>query len=212
MNNLYVSSSFRKFLHDSDNPVAQFIMRGIYYQGWGYNAHRLMIRTDEVNYLTLRDDGTISYLPKGKEHKLTDDGRWARDGRQNGTAGKIIKKVLKPHAIKLFKEIEFTNFVNQYKAACDAECKQFVIRPNKDIPDVYCMTREHGGAGLNESCMNGDEDYLQMYAHCPHLRILTMINNEGHLAGRALLWNTEDGVLMDRVYVAKDHYYDMFLE
>jgi hypothetical protein len=94
MDNLYVSSSFRKFLHDSDNRVAQFIMRGIYYEGWGYPASRLMIKTDEVNYLTLRDDGTISYLPKGKEHKLTDDGRWARDGRQNGAPQKIIKKLL----------------------------------------------------------------------------------------------------------------------
>jgi len=209
---LQISSSFRKFLHDSDNRVAQFIMRGIYYQGWGYGSHRLMIRSDEVNYLTLRDDGTISYLPKGKEHKITDDGRWARDGRQNGTAGKIIKKILTPRAVKLFKDVEFTSFVNQYKAACDAECKEFVIRPNKDIPEIYCMDREQGHAGLNDSCMNGDEDYLKIYAYCPHLRILTMMNNEGHLAGRALLWTTEDGVLMDRVYVAKEHYYDMFLE
>lgn len=209
---LHVSSSFRKFLHDSDNKVAQFIMRGIYYEGWDYDAHRLMIRTDEVNYLTLRDDGTISYLPKGKEHKVTDDGRWARDGRQNGTAGKIIKKIMTPRAVKLFKDSEFTSFVNQYKAACDAECKEFIIRPNKDIPDIYCMTREDGHAGLNDSCMNGDEDYLEIYAHCPHLRILTMMNNEERLAGRALLWTTEDGVLMDRVYVAKEHYYDMFLE
>lgn len=212
MDNLYVSSSFRRFLSDSDNRVAQFIMRGIYYEGWGYDAHRLMIRTDEVNYLTLRDDGTISYLPKGKEHKVTDDGRWARDGRQNGTAGKIIKKIMTPRAVKLFKDSEFTSFVNQYKAACDAECKEFVIRPNKDIPEIYCMEREQGNAGLNDSCMNGDDNYLEIYAHCPHLRILTMMNKDGELAGRALLWTTEDGVLMDRVYVAKEHYYDMFLE
>jgi hypothetical protein len=209
---LHVSKSFRKFLNDSDNRVAYFLMRAIYYQGWDYKAHRLMIRTDEVNYLTLRDDGTISYLPKGKEHKLTDDGRWARDGRQNGTAGKIIKKIMTPRAVKLFKEAEFTNFVNQYKAACDAECKEFAIHPNIDIPNIYCMNREEGHAGLNDSCMNGDEEYLEIYTKCPHVRILTMMNKEGRLAGRALLWNTEDGVLMDRVYVAKEHYYDMFVE
>jgi len=209
---LQISSSFRKFLHDSDNRVAQFIMRGIYYQGWGYGSHRLMIRSDEVNYLTLRDDGTISYLPKGKEHKITDDGRWARDGRQNGRAATIIKKVLTPRAVKLFKDSEFEQFVNQYKAVCDAECKQFIIRPNRDIPNVYCMNREGGGGTLNDSCMNGDEEYLQIYAHCPHLRILTMINKDGELAGRSLLWTTEDGVLMDRIYVSRDHYYDMFIE
>jgi hypothetical protein len=209
---LHVSNSFRRFLHDSDNRVAQFIMRGIYYQSWDYNAHKYMIRTDEVNYLTLRDDGTISYLPKGKEHKITDDGRWARDGRQNGAPQKIIKKLLTPRAIGLFKETEFMSFVNQYKAACDAEQKTFVIRPNTDIPDVYCMTREGGGGPLNDSCMNGDSDYLEIYAHCPHVRILTLINNCGELAGRALLWSVDNGTIMDRMYVAKDHYYDMFLE
>jgi hypothetical protein len=209
---LNVSNSFRKFLNESDNRVAQFILRAIYYESWDYPVSRLMIRTDEVNYLTLRDDGTISYLPKGKEHKYTDDGRWARDGRQNGSAGKIIKKVMTPNAIKLFKETEFTNFVNQYKAACDAEQKSFVIRPNVDIPDVYCMTRESGGGTLGDSCMNGDIDYLDMYKYCPHVRILTLINNCGELAGRALLWNVSDGVLMDRIYVAKDHYYDLFLD
>ena len=198
---LHVSNSFRTFLHDSDNRIAQFIMRAMYYGSWGYKASRLMIRTDEVNYLTLRSDGTISYLPKGKEHKLTDDGRWARDGRQNGAAGKIIKKILTPNAVKLFKEIEFTNFVNQYKAVCDAENKTFVIRPNVDIPDVYCMKREPGSSSLDGSCMNGDDAYLDVYKYCPHVRILTLINNNGELAGRALLWNVEDGVLMDRVYV-----------
>lgn len=209
---LIVSSSFRKFLHDSDNRVAQFIMRALYYESWEYFAVRLMVKTDEVNYLTLRDDGTISYLPKGKVHQTTDDGRWARDGRQNGRPATIIKKVLTKNALKLFKDSEFEQFVNQYKAVCDAECKQFVIRPNKDIPDVYCMTREQGGGPLNESCMNGDCEYLDIYKYCPHVRILTLINKDGHLAGRALLWTTEDGVIMDRIYVARDHYYDMFLE
>lgn len=212
MDNLYVSSSFRRFLHDSDNRVAQFIMRGIYYQGWGYTSSRFMIKTDEVNYLTLRDDGTISYLPKGKEHKVTDDGRWARDGRQNGAAQKIIKKLLTPRAIGLFKEVEFMSFVNQYKAACDAESKFFSIRKNVDIPDVYCMERESGGGTLSDSCMNGDRDYLDMYAHCPHVQILTLVNNCGELCGRALLWKVDDGTIMDRIYVARDHYYEMFLD
>lgn len=209
---LIVSNSFREFLDNSDNRVAGFLRRALRYQAWDFNSAKLMVKTDEVNYLTLRNDGTISYLPKGKPHVYTDDGRWARDGRQNGRPATIIKKVLTKKALKLFKDKDFDVFVNSYKAVCDAECKTFVIRDNKDIPNVYCMAREGGGGTLNDSCMNGDSDYLDIYRHCPHVRILTLINKDDELAGRALLWTTEDGVIMDRMYVAKDHYYDMFLE
>jgi len=172
-----------------------------------------MITSSEVNYLTLRQDKTISYLPKGKEHVVTEDGRWARDSRQNGRPATIIKKVLTKNALKLFKDSEFEAFVNEYKSECDKEAKTFVIRENKDIPEVYCMRRESGGGTLNDSCMNGDRDYLDLYAHCPRLRILCLMNTSNELAGRALLWTLPDGnTLVDRMYVAQDHYYEMFID
>lgn len=214
---LHVSSSFSRFLDQSDNRLAQFLNRALWYQGSRY-AHRnlwakLMIKDDDVNYLTLRDDKTISYLPKGKEHVVTEDGRWARDSRQNGRPAAIIKKVLTKNALKLFKDSEFEAFVNAYKSECDKEAKTFVIKDNVDIPDVYCMSREYGGGTLGDSCMNGDSDLLDIYKYCPHLRILCLMNNEDKLAGRALLWSLPDGnTLVDRMYVAQDHYYDMFIE
>lgn len=208
---LHVSKSFRDFLYGSGNPIANFLSRAIYYQGRGFEASRLMIRTDEVNYLTLRDDGTMSFLPKNKPHIVNDDGRWQRDGRQNGSAGRVIRKVLTEKASRLFKDADFTQFVNSYKAVCEAEAKTFEVKPNVSIPSVYCMDREYGGT-LGDSCMNGDRDYVEMYRHCPHVSILCLLNKDGELSGRALLWNTEDGTLMDRVYVAKDHYYDLFLD
>ena len=170
-----------------------------------------MITDTQVNYLTLREDGTISYLPKGKDHVLTDDGRWARDNRQNGRPATIIKKVLTPNAVKLFSDKEFESFVNAYKSTCDAEQKHFEICT--DIVEVYCMTRERGGGTLNDSCMNDDRDYLEIYNHVPGLRILCLLNKNNELAGRALLWKLPDGnILCDRMYVAADHYYDMFID
>lgn len=211
---LQVSKSFRRFLRESDSRVANFISRALYYHDCGYYRWCEMMITDkDVNYLTLRDDGTISYLPKGKKHVLNDDGRWARDNRQNGRPAVIIKKVLTKHALKLFKDAEFEAFVNQYKSACDAEHKHFVVKENKDIPDVYCMERERGGGTLDDSCMNGDHDYLSIYKFCPHVKILCLMNVKGQLAGRALLWSLPDGnTLVDRMYVAQDHYYDMFID
>jgi hypothetical protein len=209
---LNLSKSFRDFLRHSDSRIAEFILRAEQYEYWNYHAYRLMITDSEINYLTLRGDGTISYLPKGKPHLLTDDGQWAREGRQNGAAGKTIKKILTKRAQKLFRDSEYESFVNQYKSACDAENKEFVIRPNVDIPDVYCMKRERGGGTLEDSCMNGDKDYLDLYKCCPKLRILTLVNGCGELGGRALVWDIGNGeFLMDRIYVAQDHYYDMFL-
>jgi hypothetical protein len=152
-------------------------------------------------------------LPKGKEHVENEDGRWSRDNRQNGRPATIIKKVLTRNALKLFKDSEFEAFVNEYKSECDKEAKTFVIRENKDIPEVYCMNRESGGGTLNDSCMNGDREYVEMYAYCPNLRILCLMNTENRLAGRALLWTLPDGnTLVDRMYVAQDHYYDMFID
>lgn len=216
MSQLNVSTSFYKFLDDSESRLAQFILRAINYAGTsknGYWYHDLMVTTAEINYLTMRDDGTISYLPKNKEHVVNEDGRWARDGRQNGSASRVIRKVLTKNALKLFKDIDFENFTNQYKSSCDEGQKRFEILPNIEIPNVYNMRREGGGCTLNDSCMNNKGKYMELYKYCPHVRMLCMFNKEDELAGRALLWTLDDGkVLCDRIYVAKDHYYDLFLD
>lgn len=207
------SNSFFEFLRHSDSRIAQFITRAMVYKRWDYKIHRLMITDSEINYLTLRKDGNISYLPKGKPHILTDDGQWSREGRQSGKPGKTIKKILTKKTQSLFTDSEYETFANHYKAACDAENKEFVLRPNVDIPDVYCMKRERGGGTLEDSCMNGDSKYLDIYKYCPHVQILTLVNGCGELCGRALVWNVGGGeVLMDRIYVAKDQYYQLFLD
>jgi hypothetical protein len=214
MKELIVSNSFYDFLMDNDSkPIVRFIKNAINYAYRDYPIWRMMIDTSKINYLTLRDDGSLSFLPAGKEHIVTENGTWSRKSRQAGAPAKVIKKLLTPRAAKLFKDVDFEQFANSYKSACDAETKRFEIWENTKIPNVYCMKREHGGGTLNDSCMNGDSDYLDMYFYCPKLRIIVLLNKDNELCGRALLWQVgEDEYLMDRIYVAKDHYYDMFLE
>jgi hypothetical protein len=211
---LQVSNSFRTFLYENrtQNRIAGFLDRALWYEQINYKAYRLMIRWDQVNYLTLRGDGTISFLPKGKPHVVNDDGRWGRENRQNGRPATVIRKVLTDKALTLFKASELEAFANRYKSACVEAEKTFVIKDNVDIPDVYCMRLEEGHGTLYDSCMNGDRDYLEMYRHVPGLRILCLLNTNGELAGRALLWKLGDDILMDRVYVVKDEYYDLFLD
>ena len=174
-----------------------------------------MITNKEVDYITFRRDGTISYLPAGREHSENDNGDWAREGRQNGRPSKVIKKLFHPRVHKYIKDTDFETFTNMYKAAFTDEGYEFTVKPGGDIAEVYCMDRGEGNASLNGSCMNGDEDYLEIYTNCTSLRIVTL-EKDGYLHGRALLWNLKDGdddiVFMDRVYVAQDYMYDMFID
>lgn len=213
---LRCSTSFWHFLNESDNRIARFILRAHDYSYWASSKWRanLMLRYPlEVNYLTLRNDGTISYLPKGKEHIVNEDGTWSRTGRQNGAPARIIKKLLTPNAIKLFKDSEFESLVNEYKAECDRENKTFEIRDNYSIPDVYCMPLESNNGTLGGSCMNGDRAYLEIYEYCPSVSILILTNGCGELAGRALVWKVDKHTtFMDRIYVCQDHYYGLFLD
>lgn len=210
MSYINYSDSFKEFLLKSDSKVAQVL-----HQMRFKSYDPLMITNKEVDYITFRRDGTISYLPAGREHSENDNGDWAREGRQNGKPSKVIKKLFHPRVHKYIKDTDFETFTNMYKAAFTDEGFEFSIKDSSEIANVYCMGRGEGDASLNGSCMNGDEDYLEIYTNCHSLRIVTL-EKDDLLYGRALLWNlkfnNEDIVLMDRVYVVQDYMYDMFLD
>jgi hypothetical protein len=177
---------------------------------------RQMLNTSEINYLTFRNDGTISYLPNGKELKYNADGDWSREGRQNGKASKVIRKIFLPSTIKanFFKDTDFELFANLYKAKGDESKTTFKIHSHEEIADVYCCEREHKeGSSLTQSCMNDDRGYLEMYTHCKSLELLAMYNGKGELCGRALIWLLQDGrKFMDRIYTTQEHNYQLFLD
>lgn len=172
----------------------------------------VMVTPEQVNYLTFRGDGTVSFLPAGKPHLVNDDGDWKRDGRQNGKPGKVIRKLFAERVQKYFKDADFECFANQYKAEFNEGGYKFALLKNTEIPSVYDMERKPGDGSLNNSCMNGDTDYLDIYRYCKQLQILILKNTDGELCGRALIWQiSEDITLMDRVYVTDDFMYDKFL-
>ena len=207
MKKLYVSQSFLNFIRTSDSKVAQILSK-LYTKP--YNS--LLLTTEEINYLTFRKDGTISYLPEGKELKYNDSGDWGMEGRQNGKPSKVIRKIFSDRALKFFKDSDFESFTNAYKAKFSGEDYTFILLPNIDIPSVYDMDRGEGDGSLNGSCMNNDTEYLDIYKRCNKLQILILKDREDQLCGRALIWKINDSTtLMDRVYVSKDFMYDSFI-
>lgn len=208
MEKIIYSKSFLDFMRKSDCRVAKIL-----YRLNEKNYHPLMVTSEQINYLTFRGDGTISFLPAGKPHLVNDEtGDWKRDGRQNGKPGKVIRKLFAERVQKYFKDADFECFANQYKAEFNDGGYKFSLLQNKDIPGVYEMTRKPGEGSLNNSCMNGDSEYLDIYKYCDQLSILILKNTEDELCGRALVWKiSEDITLMDRIYVTDDFMYDKFL-
>ena len=203
------STSFLDFIKNSDCNIAKIL-----YRLTKKRYEPLMVTNKDIDYITFRMDGTISYLPAGKEHKVNEEtGDWLRDGRQNGKPGKVIRKLFAARVQKYFKDADFECFANNYKANFSDNGYKFELLRNTDIPDVYDMDILDGQGSLNNSCMNGDTDYLDIYKYCKKLSILTLTNADGLLCGRSLIWNIEPGItLMDRIYVVQDFMYDKFID
>lgn len=203
------SQSFREFIFSCDNKIAKYL-RG--YLEWGYPVYKNLFTESEINYITFRNDGTISYLPKGKEHQENENGDWKRDGRQNGKPSVVIKKIITQKGLKLLKQKDFENFTNCYKAEYNEDGLSFIVHDNKQIPSIYNEELAEGDGSLNNSCMKGeDKDFFDIYKHCKDLKILTLWKDQ-LLCGRALVWSIKDITLMDRVYIAKEHYYELFFK
>jgi hypothetical protein len=211
------SESFLNFLRSEADKghVVPRLITNAYNLYDEYPAYNKILTDDEVDYITMRHDGLISYLPAGKEHKTNERGEWARDGRQSGKAGKVIRKIFTKEALRFIPEKEFEAFGNVYKAKFLDNGFKFEIKPNSEILKIYSMKRADGEAGLNASCMN-DDDYFSIYEYCECLQILIMVNKDNRLCGRALVWNVNHErhgniTFMDRIYVSEDYMYDLFL-
>lgn len=232
MGALVLSESFQTFLLTSENRIAKAIKRflmfpfdAVYMTPERAQAmaglYRKMFTTEEINYLTFRTDGTLSYLPAGKEHLTTDAGEWSRKGRQTGKPGKVIRKLFTPLAQRLFKDHDFESFANQYKAYYCEDYK-LVLRPNDDIPFVYRMD-----SGSFTSCMQDEpEETFDIYKNCEDLQILTLVSDDDTLMARALVWTANARyydrhkgetvekrvTFLDRVYCEAVFMQEMFFE
>jgi hypothetical protein len=205
------SNSFKFFL--KENKERSKVIKSLYEytENPKIIAYKLMIKEEEINYITFRGNGMISYMPKGKEQTFNADGTWKKEGRQEGKPAKVIRKLFTDKAVKLFKESDLDCFNNIYKSHFNTEL-EFELLDRHYIKDVYEMERKSGGSSLNSSCMNGDSEYLDIYQACKSLSILILRDKEGLLCGRALVWNADDLILIDRIYVSDDYMFQMFFD
>jgi len=173
--------------------------------------------TTFANYITMRGE-LCSYLPNGREHTLNENGKWARNGRQEMKGGKMAKNLLTELAISR-NNIEatdfekFTNLVKSYISVIgdeDGEGKKItfdVINGDK-IYDSYLVDNYSSVLGtdtnLFNSCMRYDScrDYLDIYVdNVEVVSLLVAHDCNSKVLGRAILWVMHDGKkAMDTIY------------
>lgn len=206
---LTMSASFKRMV----NEIYREHNCQICYALTSYSTYSI---NDEVNYLTMRG-GMISFLPAGKQHKVNDDGKWSREGRQDGKIARVIRKVMNIDVIKHLNITDthyekFTNYVASYVgvngdgdggsdpvyriAVCNGE-----LIPLYYNQDAYA--RDAGGNLVNSCMRHVDENYFDIFSKNPDtVSLIVLLDAEHKVHGRALLWKTDQGLCMDTVYSA----------
>ena len=119
-----------------------------------------------------------------------------------------------------FTASDIEKFVNAYTAKVLFEqnaLERFRVVSGEEIRKWYDeknYSSTNGGGQLNSSCMRHSrcQKYFDIYVDNPKVcQLLILMDNTGKkILGRALLWKTETGNFMDRIYTEKDNYMKLF--
>lgn len=212
------STEFRFVLGEIESPISQefLSLRGKV----NFGSEITLINIGESN-----DTATFTTAAKIIEHFKTSDfgqlNTFIRPlvktsseiyhfNRSSIRIGRLIRKLFSDK----FSDVEIEKFVNQYKSALDSKLLNFETWSGDDIIKGYSSKfyTYGGGSGnqLMNSCMNDKLRIIEFYKYAP-VELLVLLNNEGHIYGRALIWKTDKGVFMDRIYVAFDSDYYKFI-
>lgn len=198
-NDLMMSSSMKDFIKDTKDlsKVSSYLYKAI-------EGNHLVMRNltaEKANYLTFRKDGTVSYLPAGRELKFTERGEWARDGRQEAKPARAITQIMRNAMLRSITSRDLEIFSNLYKGRA-TDLYNIQVTSGDGLCEVYALKAE----GFS-SCMNGGyhASKLRLYQENPNqVRIAYVQVNDKCLA-RALVWTANDGsVIMDRVYGSEE--------
>jgi hypothetical protein len=193
-----------------------------------YEIKKMRLKPYEISLLNVGDESDmISFTTSQKlsQHFNTKDQRQLNlliqpltrnveiyhKNRTNIKVGRLIKKLFGSK----FNDSEIEKFVNQYKSIMDRRISNFEIwESNKIINGYSSINYTYDGISSNpllNSCMNDQFNLIEFYKYVP-VKLLVLINVDGHILGRALIWKTDNGNFMDRVYSSTDHDYYKFIE
>jgi hypothetical protein len=195
---ILVSEELKDVLHQirDNSEVAKLLLR---------ERHSLeSLVENPVNYISFskNDKSKLSYLTP--ERFATVDGDfWGSSKRFIVKPGGLIKKIFKD-----IPEKEVDKFTTLLRNIKNTPEYTFKVVSGEEIRHWYSYgTYANQGDSLGASCMKHDgcQKYLQIYVdNSDVISMLIMLNREGNLIGRAILWNLPDVKVMDRIYTNND--------
>jgi hypothetical protein len=228
MEQLIFSSSLKRALsslssdNDQEYNVLVDILNTIIFN-WGPTPR--MFLSDEYNYITLRGNNEISFLPKGKEHIVNEDGTRARKNRVNTTIGRFVRKLINIEEYNRFA------FANGMPTITDKMVETFVLKlggrnlsfenlnmddvisivNGDDIRDWYHEDCYQMSGNLGNSCMRYErcQKYFDIYTYNKEQVSMLIMVLDGKLQGRSILWHKDGQTYYDRIYFSSPYYLEI---
>jgi len=166
-----------------------------------------------VNYVSISTDdkSKISYLTEDRKKDISEVDYWTSSRRFQTKPGSFIGKVFKNISGK-----EVEKFSNLFRSQSVKQTFDFKVVKGEKIRMYYDYQSYADDSGsLGASCMKHEHcmEYLNMYVdNVNHISMLVMLNDDGGLMGRALLWNFESYKIMDRIYTINDEYFSYYFK
>lgn len=208
---LLTSDYLLNLIKSIDDPIAQKFSRLINQDiKTKYNIIDLTDAHDKLSFIP--DSQTTTKLKSG----VNPIDLFGEKSNQT-TIGRIVRSILTDNQIE-YTDREIEKFVNKFKSAYDAnKIKTSKVEPirvvkGEDIrywylQDNYCQETLAGKGSLGKSCMRYGkcQRFLDIYVNNPEeCSLVIYVGDDNKLRGRALLWKTDSGLHLDRVYYTAD--------
>jgi hypothetical protein len=203
---LLTSPELKEMLNKIDDPVAKQFTDLIYKDI--KTKYNILDKTDINSKLSFVSDNQATT----KINSGTD--KWALFSKSNNstTIGRVVKSILSDNNI-VVSDRDVDKFVDKFKAEFDKSLikdkeSPFKIVKGEDIRYWYLIynyneNARSGNGSLGKSCMRYEEcqKFLDIYVNNPdQVTMVILLNDDNKLLSRALLWKTNKGLYLDRIY------------
>ena len=168
------------------------------------------LKDSPINYLSIaKDRSKLTYLTEDRiDPDASVDEMWGNGKKYQSKPGGIVAKLFKDVPPK---EVEL--FSNLFRAESVKPRFNLKVVSGAEIPKYYLYetyASESGSLGI--SCMKhrGCQPFFNIYKdNTDNTSMLIMLDDDGYLIGRALLWEFDTYKIMDRIYTINDEKYPL---
>jgi hypothetical protein len=201
---LKVSGELVTILKSIDDPISKKLLE--------------LIGSDvktSYNFLSLSDEvGKLTFTSDTQSQRKISNGISDSEIFSSGSKsylGRIVGQILTDNKIP-YTVHELEVFTYKFKASASLELVKDRIKVVSGEDITYWYSEKNygketlGGVGqLGKSCMRNRNDFFKIYTLNPQLvRLVILLDSEGKLSARALLWNYSNKFYLDRIYFTHD--------